>query len=210
MKINREDMLELTRRMTPARNCLTRVAGCYVDADGEFDGSFNIHFRKLNAAERDKNLAFAKTVPFAETNKNLKQYHFGKGENPLTSVWMLLMSLRDVGLKNDAMLDTFYDLVMEHYQASGPYAIFLYHGSYDVPLKGSDKEYQRESEEVYHFLICTISPQAAPQEPGVPECGFLFPAFTDRSADPAHINIYQANTAFPHRELEERILRLYG
>ena len=44
--INREDMLELTRRMTPARTSFTRIAGCYVDADGDFDGSFNINFLK--------------------------------------------------------------------------------------------------------------------------------------------------------------------
>ena len=31
--INREDMLELTRRMTPARTSFTRIAGCYVDQE---------------------------------------------------------------------------------------------------------------------------------------------------------------------------------
>ena len=66
--INREDMLELTRRMTPARTSFTRIAGCYVDADGDFDGSFNINFLKLSASEKTKNLAIAKTIPFAETN----------------------------------------------------------------------------------------------------------------------------------------------
>ena len=40
--INREDMLELTRRMTPARTSITRVAGCYIDREGEFDGSFRV------------------------------------------------------------------------------------------------------------------------------------------------------------------------
>lgn len=52
--INREDMLELTRRMTPARTSFTRIAGCYVDADGDFDGSFNINFLKLSASEKTK------------------------------------------------------------------------------------------------------------------------------------------------------------
>ena len=28
-RINREDMLELTRRMTVARTSFTRIAGCY-------------------------------------------------------------------------------------------------------------------------------------------------------------------------------------
>ena len=46
-RINREDMLELTRRMTVARTSFTRIAGCYVDEDGEYDGSFNTNFLKL-------------------------------------------------------------------------------------------------------------------------------------------------------------------
>ena len=31
--INREDMLELTRRMTPSRHCFDRIAGAYMDGD---------------------------------------------------------------------------------------------------------------------------------------------------------------------------------
>ena len=33
--INREDMLELTRRMTPARLHIDRIAGAYYDAEGK-------------------------------------------------------------------------------------------------------------------------------------------------------------------------------
>lgn len=42
--INREDMLELTRRMTPARTSFVRMAGCYTDSDGEYDGQFQHSF----------------------------------------------------------------------------------------------------------------------------------------------------------------------
>ena len=41
--ISRDDMLELTRRMTLSRNCFARVAGAYMDEDGYDDGTFNIH-----------------------------------------------------------------------------------------------------------------------------------------------------------------------
>ena len=58
--INREDMLELTRRMTLSRNSFTRIAGCYVDNDGDFDGSFNTNFLKLSAPDRTENLKLAK------------------------------------------------------------------------------------------------------------------------------------------------------
>ena len=52
--INREDMLELTRRMTPSRTSFTRIAGCYVDKDGDFDGSFNVNFLKLSQKDKAK------------------------------------------------------------------------------------------------------------------------------------------------------------
>ena len=34
IEIDREDMLSLTRRMTPNRNSITRVAGAYMDQKG--------------------------------------------------------------------------------------------------------------------------------------------------------------------------------
>ena len=46
--INREDMLELTRRMTPARSSVGRIAGAYFDEEGYVDGTFNTHFLKLS------------------------------------------------------------------------------------------------------------------------------------------------------------------
>lgn len=57
--INREDMLELTRRMTVSRTSFTRIAGAYMDSDGFMDGSFNVNFLNLSSKERQKNLAIA-------------------------------------------------------------------------------------------------------------------------------------------------------
>lgn len=56
-KIDREDMLALTRRMNVARSSFTRIAGCYVDKDGDFDGSFNVNFLKLSPQKRRKTLS---------------------------------------------------------------------------------------------------------------------------------------------------------
>ena len=61
--INREDMLELTRRMTPSRTSFTRVAGGYMEPDGEIDESFNVNFQ-LSEAEKRK-IMIAKAVPLA-------------------------------------------------------------------------------------------------------------------------------------------------
>jgi len=65
------------------------------------------------------------------------------------------------------------------------------YGAYDVPIKGADKERLDESEEVYRYLVVAISPADEEQVAGLPQAGFLYPAFTDRSTDAAHVNVYQ-------------------
>lgn len=85
--INREDMLELTRRMTPKRTSMTRIAGSYMDADGEIDGTFNINFLKLSAKEKEQNLALAKAIPFSDTNRELKRYAFSSKSRGAGSMW---------------------------------------------------------------------------------------------------------------------------
>ena len=201
--INREDMLELTRRMTLKRTSMTRIAGSYMDADGFIDGTFNTSFLKLSAKDREKNLAIAKYIPFSDTNKELKQFKFSKEAIKTGGIWQLLMGIKTSGLKNDALLETFYELVAEVYKTNHDYAIYVFHDRYDVPVKAADHERMGESEEVYEYIICTICPVSDDYEPGIPEWGFLFPAFTDRSEDRNYINIFQ-----PKEHLE--LLKLLG
>ena len=46
---------------------------------------------------------------------------------------------------------------------------------------------------VYQFLICAVCPVNGDYEPGEPECGFLFPAFKDRSSDIYRIDVFTAD-----------------
>ena len=104
MHIDREDMLELTRRMTVSRNCFSRIAGAYMDEEGFIDGTFNTHFLKLSGSEKEKNLNIAKTVPYSNTNVNLKNYRLDQGARKPGSIMQLLEALRQCELKNDALL----------------------------------------------------------------------------------------------------------
>ena len=45
-----------------------------MDREGYVDGTFNTNFLKLSPADKEKNLALAKAVPFSETNVNLKHF----------------------------------------------------------------------------------------------------------------------------------------
>ena len=147
--INRDDMLELSRRMTPARTHFDRIAGAYFDEEGFVDGTFNTHFLKLSATEKKNKLEIAKSVVLAETNKQLKDYRIPESERKPRSIWQLLDGIKESGLQNDAFLDLLYEMIAEKYQPKKPFAVFLFHGAYDVPVKGTDKEWQEGSEEVF-------------------------------------------------------------
>lgn len=205
--IRREDMLELTRRMTPARSCIGRIAGAYFDEEGYVDGTFNTNFLRLSAAERTKQLALAKTVPFSETNVQLKDYRIPEEARRPGGLWQLLDGIRQSEMKNDGLLDLLYEVIGERYQPGYPCACFLFYGRYDVPVKARDKERLEDSEELYEYLICTVSPLAGEYEPGKAEFGFLYPAFRDRSADRDYVNIFESRPERPHRELTDWLLK---
>ena len=194
--INREDMLELTRRMTPARSSVSRIAGAYFDEEGYVDGTFNTHFLKLSAAERTKNLNIAKAMLLSKTNELLREYKIASSARKPGSIWQLLDGIKEAELKNDAFLDILYELIGEKFHPGYPFSCFLYFGQYDVPVKGSDKEWMEGSEEVYTYLLCSISPLEGEYEPGLPEFGFLYPAFRERTSNAEYVNIFEE---FPGR-----------
>lgn len=195
--INREDMLELTRRMTSARTHLVRLAGAYMDDEGYLDGNFNVHFLKLSGSEKAKCINIAKTIPYAPTNTNLKEYRLPAGAMKSGSIWQLLYALMDCELKNDALLMNFYEMLGEQLPTGHTYAIYIYLGVYDVPVKAADKERVGESEEVYTYLLGAVCPTDDEQNVGQPTCGFLWPAFKNRSSDLSYVNIFQADEHAP-------------
>ena len=204
--INREDMLELTRRMTPTRTCFDRIAGAYINDMGEVEDSFNVHFGKLSGSEKSRNLTLAKAIPFAKTNEQLKEYTFSEKAKGKDSIYTLLRAIQQCGLKNDALMELLYEQIADGFPVDYEFATFVFHGTYDVPIKAKDKESLWDSEEVYDFIICTVSPMAGEYEPAEPVFGFLYPAFSDRSGDEEKIDIFHANPECVEEGLLYKIL----
>lgn len=191
--LRREDMMELTRRMTPSRSSIDRIAGCYYDEEGYSDGSFNTSFLNLKTSEKEKNLKIAKTIPFSETNVQLTELDFPGETRDSGDMMRLLDAIMACGLKDDALLETFYEVLSEQQPKGTPFAIYLFHGIYDIPRIGTDKAEQWESEEVYEYLICSVQTVHGDYEPDEPYCGFLYPSFKDRSRDIFHIALFEKN-----------------
>ena len=89
---------------------------------------------------------------------NLLELEFPLTEEETGGRQQFLMGLRESKLKNDDLLDTFYDMIIDSYDYVGNYLILIFHDAYDVMTKTSDNDKLDESEEVYEYLLCAICP----------------------------------------------------
>ena len=217
--MNKKDIHELKRRLTKHGCTFTRMCGCYVDA--EHNKVTNIAETFLNLEEEDfyKYLDIAKKVFSGTVGNNILELEFPMEEEAVGGKQQFLMGLRESELKNDELLDAFYDMVIASYSHPGNYLVLLFHDAYDVMKKTKDNMDLDESEEVYDYLICAICPVNL-SKPGLgyreeencirsrirdwvvsmPDTGFVFPAFTDRSTDIHSVMFYTRDTKNPHSE----------
>lgn len=124
-----------------------------------------------------------------------------------------LMRLKESKLKDDVLLNEYYDKVIENYEYVGNYLILLIHDVYDVPGRTTDGvDMEDASDEIYEYILSCICPVEL-SKPGLsydaeentfhnrnrdwvvalPEKGFLFPAFNDRSSDIHSVLYYSKN-----------------
>ena len=156
--MNKKDILELKRRFKKDACTFTRLCGCYVDADRNKVTTFGETFLNLEDEEFYKYLEIAKKVMSGTIGNNILELEFPTAEEAPGGRQQFLMGLRESALKNDDLMDTFYDLVIENYSYVGNYLILVFHDAYDVMTKTSDNNKLDESEEVYEYLLCAICP----------------------------------------------------
>lgn len=220
--MNKKDILELKRRMKKDACTFTRMCGCYVDADRNKVTTIGETFLNLEDEEFYKYLEIAKKVLSGTIGNNILELEFPTAEEAPGGRQQFLMGLRESALKSDELMDAFYDLVIESYSYVGNYLILVFHDAYDVMTKTSDNNKLDESEEVYEYLLCAICPVTLTKPGlgyredenrigprirdwvvGVPDTGFVFPAFTDRSSDIHSVMFYTRDTKTPHAEFME-------
>lgn len=220
--MNKKDIHELKRRFTKHGCTFTRMCGCYVD--GERNKVIHIAETFLNLEEEDffKYLDIAKKVFSGTVGNNVLNLEFPLEEEKPGGKQQFLMGLRESKLKNDELLDAFYDMIIENYGYAGNYLILIFHDVYDVMKKTKDNLDLDESEEVYEYLLCAICPVTLTKPAlgyredencirsrirdwvvGMPDTGFVFPAFTERSTDIHSLMFYTRDVKKPHAELME-------
>ena len=137
-----------------------------------------------------------------------------------------LMRLKDSKLKDEALLEEYYDRIIENYEYVGNYLILIVHDVYDVPGRTTDGiDMDDASDEIYEYILSCICPVEL-SKPGLsydaeentfhnrnrdwvvslPETGFLFPAFNDRGTDIHSVLYYSKNPEELREAFVEQLL----
>lgn len=211
--MNKKEISEIKRLFTPDRTPITRICGCYVDADKNKKTKMKEAFLSLSDEEMFKYFEILKKTLSGTIGRNLLDMEFPLTEEAGGGAQEYLMRLKKSRLKDDELIDEFYDKIIENFLYPENYYIVIVHGAYDIPKKASDGiEMFDASDDVYEFILCSICPVRL-TKPGlcynedtnaieerirdwfveVPVTGFLFPAFTDRNTDIHSVLYYSKN-----------------
>ena len=227
--MRKKDILELKRRLKKDHCTFTKICGCYVNGEKHIILKFRETFLNLDEDEYFKYLEIAKKVLSGTIGNNILELNFPINEDYINERQISLMQLKKSHLKDDALLDDFYESIIDSYDFTGNFIILIFHDAYDVITKTTDNAKLDESEEVYEYMLCAICPVSL-SEPGLryfeeenkikarirdwvvdaPTNGFVFPAFIDRSSDVNSIMYYTKNAKDTHPELMENALGCYS
>ena len=165
--MNKREISEIKKQFKKDNNAITRICGCYVDAEKQIKTTLKEAFFALSEEEIFKYYEIFKKSLSGGIGKNLHNLEYSIHDEGPDSAHELLMKLRDEKLADDETVDTFYNKVIENYEYGENYYIILIHSAYDVPGKASDNEEMFDaSEEVYNHVLCCICPVKL-SEPGL-------------------------------------------
>ena len=124
--MTKKDILEIKRRYKKESHNFTRIAGCYVDNEKNKVLSFGESPLELEDEEFFKYLDIANKCLSGKLGNNILQLPFPTDEVMNGEKYSLLTQLKVTGLKDETVLDDFFDNVIENYQITGNFLIILF------------------------------------------------------------------------------------
>lgn len=201
--MTKKEISEIKKLLTQKNCSITRICGCYVDGEKNKKTELKQAFLALPEEEMFKYFEILRKTLSGTLGKNLLTLDFPLKSEEEGGAQEFLLRLRDSKLKDDALLEEYYDRIIANYEYVGNYLILIVHDVYDVPGRTSDGiDMEDASDEIYEYILTCICPVELSKPGlsynaventfqnrirdwvvGLPETGFLFPAFTDRSSD---------------------------
>lgn len=130
-----------------------------MDAEKNIKTKLKEAFLSLEEEEMFKYFKIFKSTLSGTIGKNLLNMEFPLSQESEGGTQEFLLKLRNSELKDEALIDEFYEKVMADYLYPENYYIILIHGAYDVPGRASDNlDMDDASDYVYEFILCSICP----------------------------------------------------
>lgn len=201
--MNKKEISEIRRQYAPERCTISRICGCYVDAEKNIKTTMKEAFLSLPEDDAFKYFSIFKKTLSGTIGRNLVNLDFPLDAERAGGHQEFLLKLRNSKLKDDVLVNEFYNRIIKTFSFGENYYIILIHVAYDVPGKASDNTQMYDaSNNVFEYLLCSLCPVHL-SKPGLgynekknsienriqdwivdqPMMGFLFPAFNDRFTD---------------------------
>jgi len=211
--MNKKETLEIRKQFTNENCAITRICGCYVDADKQIRTELKEAFLSLPEEEIFKYYEIFRKTLSGTVGKNLLNMEFPLDQEMPDGTQAWLLKLLGSRLTDDTLLEEFYEKIIRSYAYGENYYIILIHAAYDIPRRAEDgTELFDASDDTYEYLLCSICPVKL-SKAGLcynaernsiedrnrdwlvqaPEAGFLFPAFNDRNTDLHNMLYYTKN-----------------
>lgn len=131
--MNKKEVSEIKKQFKPENCCITRICGCYVDREKNKITELKNAFLAMPEEEMFKYFDIFKKTLSGNIGKNLINMEFPLEQEREGGTQEFLLRLRNSKLKDDGLIDTFYEKIIESYDCAENYYIILIHSVYDIP-----------------------------------------------------------------------------
>ena len=119
--MTKQEISEIKKLFTPKNCSITRICGCYVDGEKNKKTELKQAFLALPEEEMFKYFEILRKSLSGTIGKNLLNLEFPLKSETEGGTQEFLLRLRDSRLKDDALLEQFYDRIIESYEYVGNY-----------------------------------------------------------------------------------------
>ena len=155
--MNKKEVAEIRRQYVPERCTISRICGCYVDAEKNIKTTMKEAFLSLPEDDAFKYFTIFKKTLSGTVGRNLVNLDFPLEEEHEGGHQEFLLKLRNSKLKDDALVEEFYNRIIDTFPFGENYYIILIHVAYDVPGKATDgTEMYDASDNVFEYLLCSF------------------------------------------------------
>lgn len=201
-----KEVSEIRRRFRYEENNITHILGCYVNERKEIISKFTKPLSMMKEVETEMFLSLIKKTLSGTLGKNLIDIEFSTEQVINGEEHKLLMELRKTELKDEIIVDKLLNIIVDSLNMETNYVILLAFDKYDIAYKGKDGgKFSEASNEVFNYFLCSVCPVKETKASigysfedeafkGIggnliaqsPSYGFMFPSFSDRSANIYH------------------------